>query len=75
MEKYEAAVLVKHRAFVQLKTALQEMMPADIAQLLSELIEEQDEFGEKEFTLISVCFQRNLRRKHSPTWTATYRWC
>ena len=31
MEKYEAVVLVKHRAFVQLKTALQKMMPADIA--------------------------------------------
>ena len=28
MEKYEAVVLVKHRAFVQLKTALQKMMPA-----------------------------------------------
>ena len=48
MEKYEAVVLVKHRAFVQLKTALQKMMPADIAQLLSEMIEEQDGFGEKE---------------------------
>lgn len=47
MEKYEAVVLVKHRAFVQLKTALQKMMPADIAQLLSEMIEEQDGFGEK----------------------------
>lgn len=60
MEKYEAAVLVKHRAFVQLKTALQEMMPADIAQLLSELIEEQDEFGEKEFTLIFRVLPKEL---------------
>lgn len=60
MEKYEAAVLVKHRAFVQLKTALQEMMPADIAQLMSELIEEQDEFGEKEFTLIFRVLPKEL---------------
>ncbi|MGN1101697.1 MAG: magnesium transporter [Huintestinicola sp.] len=60
MEKYEAAVLVKHRAFVQLKTALQEMMPEDIAQLLSELIEEQDEFGEKEFTLIFRVLPKEL---------------
>ena len=60
MEKYEAAVLVKHRAFVQLKTALQEMMPADIAQLMSELIEEQDEFGEKEFTLIFRVLPKGL---------------
>lgn len=60
MEKYEAAVLVKHRAFVQLKTALQDMMPADIAQLLSELIEEQDEFGEKEFTLIFRVLPKEL---------------
>lgn len=60
MEKYEAAVLVKHRAFVQLKTALQEMMPADIAQLLGELIEEQDEFGEKEFTLIFRVLPKEL---------------
>lgn len=60
MEKYEAVVLVKHRAFVQLKTALQEMMPADIAQLLSELVEEQDEFGEKELTLIFRVLPKEL---------------
>lgn len=60
MEKYEAVVLVKHRAFVQLKTALQEMMPADIAQLLSEMIEEQDGFGEKELTLIFRVLPKEL---------------
>ncbi|MGN1089357.1 MAG: magnesium transporter, partial [Huintestinicola sp.] len=60
MEKIEAVVLVKHRAFVQLKTALQEMMPADIAQLLSELLEEQDEFGEKELTLIFRVLPKEL---------------
>ncbi len=60
MEKIEAVVLVKHRAFVQLKTALQEMMPADIAQLLGELIEEQDEFGEKELTLIFRVLPKEL---------------
>ncbi len=60
MEKYEAAVLVKHRAFVQLKTALQEMMPADIAQLLSEMIEEHEEFNEKELTLIFRVLPKEL---------------
>ena len=60
MEKYEAVVLVKHRAFVQLKTALQKMMPADIAQLLSEMIEEQDGFGEKELTLIFRVLPKEL---------------
>ncbi len=59
-KKYEAAVLVKHRAFVQLKTALQEMMPADIAQLLGELIEEHDDFGEKELTLIFRVLPKEL---------------
>ncbi|MCM1523502.1 MAG: magnesium transporter [Ruminococcus sp.] len=60
MEKIEAAVLVKHKAFVQLKTALQEMMPADIAQLLGELLEERDEFGEKELTLIFRVLPKEL---------------
>lgn len=60
LEKIEAVVLVKHRAFVQLKTALQEMMPADIAQLLSELMEEQDEFSEKELTLVFRILPKEL---------------
>lgn len=60
MEKYEAVVLLKHRAFVQLKTALQEMMPADIAQLLGELLDEQDGFGEKELTLIFRVLPKEL---------------
>lgn len=60
MEKIEAIVLVKHRAFVQLKTALQEMMPADIAQLLGELVEEQDSFGEKELTLVFRVLPKEL---------------
>lgn len=53
-------MLVKHRAFVQLKTALQEMMPADIAQLLSELVAEQDGFGEKELTLVYRVLPKEL---------------
>lgn len=60
MEKIEALVLVKHRAFVQLKNALQEMMPADIAQLLGELAEEQDDFGDKELTLIFRVLPKEL---------------
>ncbi|MGN0641992.1 MAG: magnesium transporter [Huintestinicola sp.] len=60
MEKYEAVVLVKHRAFVQLKKAMQEMNPADIAQLLGELIDEQDEFGERELTLIYRILPKEL---------------
>ncbi|MGN0666116.1 MAG: magnesium transporter [Huintestinicola sp.] len=60
MEKYEAVVLVKHRAFVQLKKALQELNPADIAQLLRELVEEQDEFGERELTLIYRVLPKEL---------------
>ncbi len=60
MEKIEAVVLVKHRAFVQLKTALQEMMPADIAQLFSELMEDRDELTEKELTLIFRILPKEL---------------
>lgn len=60
MEKIEAVVLVKHRAFVHLKTALQEMMPADIAALLSELSEEPDDVSEKELTLIFRVLPKEL---------------
>lgn len=60
MEKIEAAVLVKHRAFAHLKKALQEMMPADIAALLSELSEEQSEVSEKELTLIFRVLPKEL---------------
>lgn len=60
MEKIEAVVLVKHRAFAHLKKALQEMMPADIAALLSELSEEQSEVSEKELTLIFRVLPKEL---------------
>lgn len=60
MEKIEAAVLVKHRAFAHLKKALREMMPADIAALLSELSEEQSEVSEKELTLIFRVLPKEL---------------
>ncbi|MCM1578028.1 MAG: magnesium transporter [Ruminococcus sp.] len=60
MEKVEAVVLVKHRAFPQLKVALQEMMPADIAGLLTELSEEHDDVSEKELTLIFRILPKEL---------------
>lgn len=60
MEKIEAAVLVKHRAFAHLKKALQEMMPADIAALLSGLYDEQSEVSEKELTLIFRVLPKEL---------------
>ena len=60
MEKIEAAVLVKHRAFAHLKKALREMMPADIAAPLSELSEEQSEVSEKELTLIFRVLPKEL---------------
>lgn len=60
MDKTEAVVLVKHRAFPQLKIALQEMMPADIAGLLTELSDEHEDVGEKELTLIFRVLPKEL---------------
>ncbi|MCC8043471.1 MAG: magnesium transporter [Oscillospiraceae bacterium] len=60
IDKMEAAILIKHRALVQLKNALQEMNPADIAQLLGELMEQGDDFGEKELTLIFRVLSKEL---------------
>lgn len=52
MDRNYAARLVESRSFTELKTELDKMMPADIAVLLEELIEEHDPFGEKELTLM-----------------------
>ena len=51
MDKNEMIGLLQERKFAALKNDMQEMMPADAAQLLKELSEEE-ELGEKELTFI-----------------------
>ncbi len=50
-DKNFAIDLVEKRAFVQLKNEFSQMMPADAAQLIGEMFEESESFGEKELTL------------------------
>lgn len=51
MEKEYAVQLLQEKKFAQLKKELQEMNPADIASLVEEM-DEVDEFGERELTLL-----------------------
>ena len=51
MEKDTAVQLLTERNFVKLKSELAEMNPADIAALVEEM-DEFDEFGERELTLL-----------------------
>ncbi len=51
MEKEYAVQLLQEKKFAQLKKELQEMTPADIASLVEEM-DEVDEFGERELTLL-----------------------
>ncbi len=51
MEKEYAVQLLQEKKFAQLKKELQEMNPADIAYLVEEM-DEVDEFGERELTLL-----------------------
>ena len=51
MEKDTAVQLLTERNFVKLKSELSEMNPADIAALVEEM-DEFDEFGERELTLL-----------------------
>lgn len=51
MEKEKAAALISERNFAELKSKLAEMNPADIAALVEEM-DEYDEFGERELTLL-----------------------
>lgn len=51
MERETAVEMLKNKQFMQLKSELQEMNPADIATLAEEM-DEVDEFGERELTLL-----------------------
>lgn len=51
MEKLIALELMQQKKFVQLKNMLQEMNPADISELVSDM-SEHDEFGEKELSVL-----------------------
>ena len=51
MEKDTAVQLLTERNFAKLKSELSEMNPADIAALVEEM-DEFDEFGERELTLL-----------------------
>jgi magnesium transporter len=59
MEKEQAIELMKNKSFVELKKDLQEMNPADLAVLLAEM-NEQDEFSEKELTLLFRILPKEL---------------
>ena len=51
MEREIAVEMLKNKQFMRLKSELQEMNPADIATLAEEM-DEVDEFGERELTLL-----------------------
>lgn len=59
MDKELAVSLIKEKKFAQLKSELQEMNPADIAVLVEEM-DDFDEFGEKELTLLYRILPKEL---------------
>lgn len=59
MDKELAVSLIKEKKFAQLKNELQEMNPADIAVLVEEM-DDFDEFGEKELTLLYRILPKEL---------------
>ncbi|MBQ4487639.1 MAG: magnesium transporter [Oscillospiraceae bacterium] len=52
MDIRAAAEMIGKREFALLKTELREMMPADIAELLTELYRSEENFGEKDLSLL-----------------------
>lgn len=60
MDKEYAVELVNRKAFNELRTGLSEMMPADTAGLLSELLDEYDGFGQKELTFVFRILPKDL---------------
>ncbi len=60
MSKASIMELISQKAFVRLKAEFVDMNPADIAQLFTELIEENNDFGEKEFTLVYRILPKEL---------------
>ena len=59
MDKELAVSLIKDKKFAQLKNELQEMNPADIAVLVEEM-DDFDEFGERELTLLYRILPKEL---------------
>ncbi|MCD7730012.1 MAG: magnesium transporter [Oscillospiraceae bacterium] len=59
MEKDCAVNLIKEKKFAQLKAEIQEMNPADIAVLVEEM-DDYDEFGERELTLLYRILPKEL---------------
>lgn len=59
MEKEQAIELMQSKRFIELKKDLQEMNPADLAVLVAEM-NEQDEFSEKELTLLFRILPKEL---------------
>lgn len=59
MDKELAVSLIKNKKFAQLKNELQEMNPADIAVLVEEM-DDFDEFGERELTLLYRILPKEL---------------
>ena len=60
MDKNTALELLQKKSFAQLKVAFGEMMPADAAELITHLIEDDNDFGERELTFLFRILPKDL---------------